>query len=51
MTQNQTVNTALLTVGVLFLSIVPTVISINWIEAVVLALVGVVVLGIREVLP
>ncbi len=51
MTQNQTVATALLSVGVLFIGAVPTVFSTNWIEAVVLAIVGVVILGVREVLP
>lgn len=51
MTQENIVNASLLSVGILFLGAVPTVFNTNWIEAVVLALVGVVILTVREVLP
>lgn len=51
MTQNQSINVALMSVGAFFIGLVPTVYATNFWYAVVSALIGVGVFVIYELLP
>jgi len=51
MTQNQTIATALLSLGTFFVGVVPTLYLTNFWGAIACAILGVVIYGVREVLP
>ncbi len=51
MTQNQTINTALLTLGAFFVGVVPTTFNINFWGSIVCAVLGVGAFCLYELLP